>query len=299
MTWLLISIIGYFFNAVAILTDKILLNKLVSHPAVYAFFVSLFSLFTIVLIPFGFNFPSLAVFAISMVAGILFTFALLLLYTALQQSEVSRIDPIVGGVGSIFILIFAWLMIRETLSVAQIAAFFIILAGGYLLSTGSGKVGANLKKRTVLLGLVSAGLFALSQVLTKWVYIHDSFVTGLIWRSIGSFTGSMILLSIPLYRKEIISFLKHPKTKTGAVFLIGQFFGGASFVFINYAFSIGSVALVNALAGIQYLFLFFLILPISNRFPQLLLEETTTPKVIYRKVLSLVIIAVGIFILSA
>jgi drug/metabolite transporter (DMT)-like permease len=298
MAWLLISITGYFFNTVAILTDKILLNKMVSHPAVYAFFVSLFSLFAIILVPFGFNFPSLTVFAISMTAGILFTFALLLLYTALQQGEVSRVDPLIGGVSPVFVLIFAWLMIQETLSVTQIAAFFIILAGGYLILIGGGKRGADLGRKVVLLSLASAGLFALSQVLTKWVYIHDSFVSGLVWRSIGNFTGSMILLAIPLYRKEIMVFLKHPKAKTGVLFFTGQFFGGASFVLINYAFSLGSIALVNALAGIQYIFLFFLILPISNKFPQLL-EETMTPRAIRQKILSLVIIAAGIFILFA
>ncbi len=298
MAWLPISIIGYFFNAIAILTDKILLNKLVSRPVVYAFFVSLFSLFGIILVPFNFNFPSLAVFAISMAAGILFTFALLLLYTALQKSEVSRIDPFIGSMSPIFVLIFAWLVIQETLSVTQIAAFFIILLGGYLISTGGERSDGGLKWKIIVLGLISGGLFALSQVLAKWVYIHDSFVTGVIWRSIGSFTGSMILLSIPIYRREIMDFLRHPRTKTGAVFLAGQFFGGASFVLINYAFSIGPIAIVNALAGMQYIFLFLLILPIAKRFPQLL-EEVTTPKIIRRKILSLVIIAIGIFVLFA
>ncbi len=298
MAWLLISITGYFSNAVAILTDKILLNKLVSHPAVYAFFVSLFSLLAILLVPFGFNLPSLAVFVISMAAGIIFTFALLLLYTALQQGEVSRVDPLVGGTSPIFVLIFAWLIIQETLSAVQIAAFFIILIGGYLISAGDGKSKANLSPKIILLGLCSAGLFALSQVLTKWVYIHDSFVSGLIWRSIGSFVGSMILLAIPLYRREIIDSFKHPKTKTGVIFLAGQFFGGASFVLINYAFSLGPIALVNALAGMQYIFLFMLILPISRKFPHLL-EENMSTRIIIQKIISLVIITLGIYILFA
>lgn len=144
--------------------------------------------------------------------------------------------------------------------------------------------------------IAAALLFALSHVLTKWVYVHHSFVSGLVWRSMGSFVGSLILLAIPLYRREILESLRRPRAKTGMIFITGQLFAAASFILINYAFSLGSIALVNALAGIQYIFLFFLILPLSKKY-QHLLEETVTPKIIWQKILSLILISAGIFIL--
>ena len=55
MTWILVSIISYFFGAVAALLDKVLLSGRIGHPSVYAFFVSLFSLLTLLFIPFGFQ----------------------------------------------------------------------------------------------------------------------------------------------------------------------------------------------------------------------------------------------------
>lgn len=296
MTWLFLSIAGYFSNAVSTLADKILLNRLISHPAAYAFFVSLFSLCALLLAPFGWSLPTPAVFWMSMVAGILFTFALLFFFTALQAGEASRIDPMVGGLSPVFVFILAWLILAEALSASQIAAFFIILAGGFLISRTGGVKRGPISKKVILISIAAAFLFALSHVLTKWVYVHHSFVSGLVWRSIGSFAGSMILLAIPHYRREIIDSLKRSRTKTGILFIAGQLFAAGSFILINYAFSRGSIALVNALAGTQYLFLFFMILPLSKKY-QHILEETVTPAVIRQKIMGLIFISAGIFVL--
>ncbi len=298
MTWFLISIAGYFANAVSTLGDKILLNKLISHPAVYAFLVSLFSLSALLFAPFGFYYPGVATLVVGLVAGILFTAALLLFFTALQKGEASRVDPLVGGISPIFVLIFAWLILQETLTPVQIAAFFVILVGGFLIAHKRSARGAGLDRKAIMIGIGAAALFALSHVLSKWTYVHSSFISGLVWRSIGCFLGSMIILAIPYYRKEIMDSMKRSRTTTGIVFILSNFFAAVSFVLINYAFSIGPIALVNALAGTQYIFLFFLILPLSKKY-QNLLEETVTPKVIWQKVLSLAFIAVGIFMLFA
>ena len=85
MTWFIIAIFAYFLNAVAITIDKFLLSKKIPNPAVYAFFIATLSLLALVLIPFGFHFYSLAQILIALIAGLIFTFALLYLFSALSQ----------------------------------------------------------------------------------------------------------------------------------------------------------------------------------------------------------------------
>jgi uncharacterized membrane protein len=296
MTWLIASVVGYFFNATSTLTGKFLLKKLVSHPAVYAFWVSIFGIIALVFVPFGFGLSGLPVFLASIVAGILYTFALLLLYFALQKSEASRIMTLIGGISPIFVLISASLALGERLSALQIAGFFVILIGGYVISEKFGKIGLFLDKKLILASVASALLFALSNVLTKWIYIQESFLNGFVWRSIGALAGCVFLLLIPLYRREILKSFKHPKLKTETIFVLGQIFSVISFILINYGLSLGSVSLVNALSGTQYIFIFFMAWPISKKYPHLF-EEGLTPGVIGQKIASLILVVAGIFML--
>jgi drug/metabolite transporter (DMT)-like permease len=294
--WFIVSIAGYFANAVSTLSSKYLLEKLVSHPAVYAFWVSIFGLVALIFVPFGFTLPTLPLILVSMAAGALFTFALLLLYFALQKSEASRISAIVGGVTPIFVLLAAQFALQENLSLSQIAAFFVILLGGYVISEKLGKSGLFLKNEVIAASIGSALLFALSNVLTKWIYLNSPFANGFVWRSIGGLAGCIVLLLIPVYRREILASFKHPKVKTEVLFVIGQIFSAIGFISINYATSLGSVSLVNALSGTQYVFLFFLLWPISKKYPHML-EEAITPKIVRQKIVSLVLIGAGIFLL--
>jgi drug/metabolite transporter (DMT)-like permease len=296
MIWLLIGIAGYFSNAVSTLADKILLNKLISHPSVYAFYVSLFSVLAVVLAPLDLGFPTLTILIVSLLAGVVFTFALLLFFTVLQKGEASRIDPLVGGISPVFVFILALFVLGEALMPNQIIAFVLILSGSFIISAKIDKNDPALDKKVVFLSIAAAFLFALSHVMTKWVYTQNSFVNSLVWRSLGSFLGSIIILAVPFYRRKIIESFEHPKTRTGLIFFAGQFFAAISFILINYAFSLGPITLVNALAGTQYIFLFLLVLPFGKKYPHLL-EEKVTKKIVGRKILSIVLVSVGIFIL--
>jgi len=296
MLWLLISIIGYFFNAASTLVDKFLLKKLIPRPAVYAFYVSLLSLFVFIFAPFNFQFPGFFTLLVVIAAGIAFTYALLFFYSALQKGEASRIDPFVGGLSPVFVFVLAWLVLNEVLSFIQILAFILIIAGGLILSVKIKGAGKSLTFELVLMSLGAAFLFALSHVLTKYVYVHHNFISGLVWRGIGSFAGGLTLLAVPVWRREIIVSFKSPQIKTGALFIAGQLAAALSFVLINYAFYLGSVALVNALTGLQYVFLFFMILPFTKKHPELF-EEIVTPQIIRQKILSLLLISAGIFLL--
>lgn len=295
MTWLLIAVGGYLLNAFSALTDKFLLKRTIQEPVVYAFFVSVLGLIAFVFAPFDFRFPGFSIFLISLAAGLTYVAALLIFFSALKRSETSIIVSTVGGLTPLFVFAFAAIILREILSTVQIIAFFVILVGTYLISKETG-LRNKISKQLLFWALAAGLLFGLSHVLSKFVYINHSFGSGIIWRSIGMFAGAAILFLIPANREKIIKEIKESEIKMSGLFLGGQLAAALSFILVNYAFSLGSIALVNALAGIQYVFLFLLVIFLSKKHPQII-KEPLTKKIISRKIVSLALIVGGIFIL--
>ena len=85
--------------------------------------------------------------------------------------------------------------------------------------------------------------------------------------------------------------------KTGFLFIFGQTSGALSFILVNYTIAVSaSVALVNALQGLQYIFLLIIVFSLSWRFPNLL-EEKITPSVLIKKIIATALIIGGLFTL--
>ncbi len=295
MNWFIISVVSYFFNALAAIVDKFLLKKDIPYPVVYAFYVSLMGGAVIFLIPFGFSWPGLYFFFLAMIAGISFTFAVLLFYIILQKGDVSKVAPAIGGMIPVFILILAGIILGENLAVKQIIGFFVIVLGSFLISKER-SYGKSFSSKTILFSVLSSFLFALSYVLTKVVYVNHSFVSGLIWRGLGSVLGGLLLLGMVQNRRRVIHALRDSKIQTGFLFFFGQGVAAIAFVLLNYAFSLGPIALVNALIGIQYFFLFLMVILLSKKYPNVL-KETLAGQKVFMKILGLIILSSGIFLL--
>lgn len=292
--WLLISIIGYFLNALSAVVDKILISKRISNPAVYVFFISLLGLLGLVLAPWGFSLISWWYLFVSLIAGISFALALLYLFKSLKIAESSRVTPFIGGFSPVFVFIFSFFLLGERLDSKQIMAFVIIILGTVLISLG--KTGKPNPRRAYWLAFFSAFFFGLSYALTKYLFNNLSFVNAFVWLRLTTFLGALLLLLRAQNRRDIF----HQDTKTmrqsGPLFLFGQLCGAASFLLINYAISLASVTLVNALQGLQYAFLLVLVLILFKWRPNLL-EEKIKGWVLVQKILAIILIGWGLFLL--
>ena len=193
MTWLPITILAYFFLAIAVFGDKYLLTGGVSNPKVYSFYVGILSIFVLALIPFGFFLPSPAQIVLALSAGIIFIIALFVYYSVVKNFEVSRIAPAVGGLTPIFVFLITYFFSQERtfLSSKEIFAFLLLIFGSVLIVVEKGK---NIFGKSFLLSSVAGFCFALYFVLAKFVYLPLGFINGLIWIRIGSFVaGDMII----------------------------------------------------------------------------------------------------------
>ncbi len=272
MAWIIIAIGSYFFGSVANVLDKFLLgSKRISSAPVYAFYVGLFGLFAFMLAPFGLTIPGGETMALCLISGLIFAFGILLLFFAIERSEAGRVTPVVGAIIPLTTFILAAMLNIEKLSGLRIAGILLLVFGGLLISFD---LPLKIGKKKFFSGFyhaIGAGFFlAVAYLMFKNISEQESFITWYVWTRIGGFLGGCFLLLVPLWRKNIIkSFHSAKKNKkqavsTGGIFVGNKIVGGISTLMFNYALSIGSVTLVNALVSVQYVFVLVLVSILSR-----------------------------------
>lgn len=301
MSWLLIAITAHFIFALVFAVDKFIVSEMMLRPRVYAFYVGLLGGLTILLAPFGFGLLPFRQMTAGLLAGILFVGATLFFYKSIQLAEVSKIAPVIGGATPIFTLILSYWFLGERLSSGQLLAFFLLVAGGIImLWPGRKKLNHRSIRNSLLkrlcFAMLAALFFALSFVLTKFLFIHQAFINSFIWTRLGGVLGAGLLLLWPANRQIILKTSKMIKLKTGALVVSNKALAAFAFILLNYAIYLGSVTLVNALQGIQYAFLLIIALFLSKKFPQIIKEQVSQGAIL-QKIIAILFIGLGLVIL--
>ncbi|MCX6761018.1 MAG: hypothetical protein NTZ84_02880, partial [Candidatus Nealsonbacteria bacterium] len=274
MSWLVVTILAYFILALAFLVDKYLLVSSIQNPKVYVFYTGALGGLTLFLIPFvGFSIPLPSQIALSLLAGAFFIIGIYWFYKTLQKYEASRIVPAIGGMTPIFSFLAVFISSggKETLSSFDFLALIFLVIGTILITFEKGK-GITLDSFSG--SFVSAFFLSISFVLIKYVYLVMEFWPGFIWTKIGSFiTAICFFVFFSEVRKEIFGKKKESMPrKTSVIFLSNQAMGGLANVMQNWALFLAPLAFVsviNALQGVQYVFLLCLIVFLSFFFPAL------------------------------
>lgn len=276
MVWMVVALLGYFFNAVAAIFDKYLLADRIKAPAVYAFYVSLFSLFVLIFIPYGFGYFGWLSTGTALLSGVVFLYALVALYTTVKRHEISRVAPLVGTVTSLTAFVVVTLS-GSLQDISLLIALALLIGGGLLISFDLPlQKGEHIPFFPIAVAGIGMGV---SLLLLKQGYEGSNFISGLIWSRLGMFAGGLSLLSIPVFRRQILGQVKEttmePKraTSTGIYFVLSKTCAGIGAFLIAYAVSLGSVSFVQALSGMQYVFLLMLALPLSLHFPRIFGER--------------------------
>ncbi len=301
MHWLTFDLAGYFFNAVTAIFDQFLLAGRIKEPVVYAFFVSILSLFAIVLVPFGYQPIPWQTSVVFVISGMLFLYGLVAFYNAVKRSEISRVAPLVGitisviaGVASLAFGPAAYV----TLSPGHFFSLLLLLAGAFLIAFD-----LPLKENDALMKstLLSGALMALSLLFLKTGYRNADFVNGLLWSRLGFIVGGFSLFIIPEYRRIILentrtlSSSNRRDVSTGALFILNKIFGAAASFLLTYAAFLGPVTFIQALNGVQYAFVLVLTIPLAMRFPKIF-EEKLYFWDWFQKGIAIIFIALGMWL---
>jgi len=300
--WIIISVASYFLTALNSVVDKYILNRPVGNPLAYAFYVGVFSIFSLILTPFGFEWPGLTQFFAALSVGGVFLFALITFFAALQSDEASRIVSIVGGTTPVFIVILSVFLLEHQFILNEMFALVFLISGSLAISARKNqKCGIfefyNYRCiQSAQIAILSAFFFALFFVFAKFVFLNQPFVSGFVWTRIGSFLAALIMLLIPHTRRAIFSTTKKVGAKIGGLFVINKAVAGIAFFMLNYAIFLGNIAIVNALEGVKYAFVLLFVYILSKWFPTVLAEDTDR-WVMFQKAVAVVLICAGLTIL--
>ncbi|HBO17184.1 MAG: EamA-like protein transporter family protein [Candidatus Moranbacteria bacterium GW2011_GWE2_35_2-] len=301
MNWIFFSVAAYFLLAVSFVIDKVLLKQRIPHPAVYAFYVALLSLLALLLAPWGMHWLGGGLLAISFLGGIFFVYALLFFYQAVKENEISRVAPLIGSITPVATLLVG-LLFDQRFSTFTFTGIGLLVAGGFFISFDLPI--RSLKIFRGFLSSITSGIFfALAYLAFEYVYRIEGFLNGFIWTRLGLFVGALSLLFVPVFRKNIINSFKGAKKKkrknisTVFVFVLNKIFGGGSSVLINFAISISSASVVNALGSVQFVFVLGLAALASLKYSHIFEEK------LYfwdwaQKIAAIGIIAIGMFLVS-
>lgn len=294
MTHLPFTILAYFFNAIAVLSNKFLLNRIIPDPLIYIFYISLVSIFALLTLPFT-NMPSFITFIIASFSTILWTLGAYFMFKALKIGQVSRVIPIIGTLIPIFLLMFA--SSTNAISINQSWAVLILVLGMVFLTLSD--LAGKLDKREFIFEILSAALFAFSYIALRMAYLHLDFFSTLVWSRLILLPLVISIIAIPKLRRKIIN-TKGTKinffSKSGLIFIAGQTSGLFSELLLSFSISLANPALVNSLQGTQYIFLLIFTIILSKKYPQIFTEKYSLLNLI-AKFIGVGLIGIGLYLL--
>ncbi|MBI3627913.1 MAG: DMT family transporter [Candidatus Sungbacteria bacterium] len=285
MNWLFVALLSQFLLGLAAVFDRVILKRGVFNPWSYAFWLGLLGLFALVLIPFGNVVIPISLIGTALAAGALFCLGLLLLYFALHHSEASISLPIIAGFSALSALLFSSYLLHIPVGQGESFGFWFLVFGGLVLFFIEER---GMRVRMILLTTFSALLLGFSQVLTKYVYLHSTFIAGFVWVKIGGVLLALLAFLIPQFRQKLQS-EKGAEIKTeSAYYLANRLVAGIGSFLFSFAVFLAHPALVESVQGFQYVIIFI--------FGALLLHEKFRGRVLWGKILAIAFIFSGLLV---
>ena len=282
--WIYIAVGAYLLNAFAFVIDKYLLAAPIPRPFAYSFWISALSAPVFLLIPFFDIFiPSPVFFAVAFSSGLLFFIGIIFLYTAVRKSDVSIAATQVGVFTAIFTYLFSLLVLGENALLGNIIALSLLVLGMFFLGTA----GRGILQHA----LIAGATLGLSFVLLKWSFDTSGFINGLFWTRIGFIGAAALSLLFPKARTDIVSSFRGAPASSKWIFVGNKLLAGSGFILLYVAILLGSVAVVNALLGFQFLFVFLLALLLQNRLPGI--RENLDRKILVGKLAGIALVVAG------
>ncbi len=295
--WFFIALLGYLLLAIVMILDKVIVSESRVSPIVYTFYSTIIVLPILVAAPF-LGRLSVVEWGWATFSGIAFGFALFATFLALEQDEASHVGPFSGALITTSIAMLSFLFLNEVLSRGQTIGVLVLVISSLLLSYEKTKNG-RVFHVGFLWATLAAFLFAVSHVSAKYLYdLHPFALVLFATKGTAGLVGLVCLFSSRV-RKVLQG--SSPSRQKGlkrrhplSLVAIDKILGIVGVVLIQYAIATGSVTLVNALAGLQYIFLFFLVVVCTRFFPSIF-QEYITKKEYRIQTIAVVLAAIGSF----
>ena len=299
--WILVTLGAYSLLAIATIADKFIVsNKQV--PPLQVFFYSAGPLVLLLAtVPWAQSLRAPSDWLAAIVSGGTNLAGMWAMYVGFVQSEVSHVGPLVGAAAAFFVLIFSQLFLREPISNIHYLGIALLVIGSLLISFERSKLHSGWH-RGMFWGVCSGFCFALSNVFAKQLYNNYGFFSGFVWSRGVLGLGGAILLFFPGVRQIFFHAPAAPTApapgrlgRGGNNFLLvglAKGLGAGGVALVQYASALASVAVVNALVGVQYALLVVLI-AVFSRFAPRIFKEYYAPGEAWQEAIAILFIAMG------
>jgi len=169
MIWLVFALLGALFTAVYRITTRHVMKA--HSPYAFALLVNLFgAFFTIPLIWTDFSWGQMPVtfwpWLLVIASTALWSTIMIVAFTSMKLVPVSRREQI-SQIEIIFVLIFAAIILRESVTWMKVLGAFLVMAGALIAAVGRSSVYTGWRSRGVLFTVIAAALYALVAIVDK------------------------------------------------------------------------------------------------------------------------------------
>ncbi len=295
MNWFLVAILGYTLLAIVFILDKFIVSNS-AKPAVYAFYSSIVMVVALLALPFtGWGFLQGLDWCWAIVSGVAFGLGLWTLFVAVKKGEASHINPFNGAIITILIYFLANLFLGEQLTSLQVGGMIILFFASILLSFEKTRVHSGFHMGFVW-AIVSGLFFAISHVSAKYLYGVYPFWTALAWSKATAGLVGLGLLLLPsvraIFKQKNKKQQMNTNKRSALIIIFNKIFSVVANLLIQYAMAIGSVTLVGAMSGLQYIFMFVFIYLLTKFLPKLF-KEYFTKREIAVEIIAIILVAIG------
>ncbi|MBT7902755.1 EamA family transporter [Candidatus Woesearchaeota archaeon] len=297
-SWLIFGLIPPALWAICNLVDSKLRTKYIKDDFLLTAVAGIVGLLVFVLVPFkGMSFPGWSIALIALGTGILYIYAMVPYFKALSFEDASSVI-LLWFIAQIIVPFGAKFFLNESLVVSQYVGFGLVLIGGLLISIKRDSLKKLTVSKALFLMLLSGVLLDVYYMLEKYVYQHESFWNGFFWIRLGSFVGALTIILMPKYWCQFKKLAINFKSKSWKLVFSTEIINIIALISIGYAISIGSVSLVISLINFQPLFILILVIILSKFFPHLY-EENLDKKTLTFKIIAVILLVIGLFLVGA
>jgi len=301
--WFYLSLVAPIVWTIVNHFDKYLLSRIFKNNGTGALFIfsGLFSIFVTISIILFFDSSVLSIpfrdILILLVTGSLNGFAFYLYLYVLNTEETSIVVPLLQ-LTPVFTYLLGYIVLGEVLTSQQLIASLIVLCGVLLISIDldiDNKVG--IKHGALGLVALASLLFALHDVLFKFIAVKDSFVNSTFWQYLGiACVAFLTFIFSKKYRNEFTQMFKSNHLKIISLNVFSEILYVTGNLFSNFATLFAPVVLVSVVGSYQPLFVFTVGILLTVFLPKIA-DEKITIRHLLQKLVSIIIIVIGTYLL--
>lgn len=309
MSWILLAVGAQFLNAIVAIIDKHIVSdeKTFPKPFVYAFYTCLISgawivVYFLSLLPLPFGGlhipsftnvvrPTLEVVALSFLSAYTFFTALIAMFSALKDHDASDVIPVIGSVSALGSFGLGYYFLDATLSPNFMLGVALLATGTFLVSR------LRFPFKTAMVSLYAGLFFALHYISVKGLFLLTSFDNGFFWSRIALMFFALTLLMIPTYWDRVREQTKSTSRDARFLIFVNKVLAGVSTILILKATDLGDVAVVQALGGLQFVFILLLGIFVSKGWMHRTPVEHYDRRAFFQKAIFVAVISLGFLVL--